>query len=104
MADLNIRNFPDELLKELKATAASEGVTLRDFTIMVIEAQKRRGGWTAAPEKEPEPVKETVRRREASGLGHLETESKHMAEPPQVAKCKECGALNGLHFRGCRGA
>lgn len=48
MAVINLRNVPEELARAVKATAASEGITLRDFILGILERDIRRGGWTAA--------------------------------------------------------
>ena len=48
MAVLNLRGIPDELARMVKATAASEGKTLVEFTVELYEGAVRRGGWTAA--------------------------------------------------------
>jgi plasmid stability protein len=33
MAELSIKNFPEDLLKRLKVQAAQEGITLRDLVV-----------------------------------------------------------------------
>jgi plasmid stability protein len=50
MTVLSVRNVPDELMRTVKATAASEGLTLRAFVLNVLERGVKRGGWTTAPE------------------------------------------------------
>lgn len=47
MAVINLRDVPDDLARMVKATAASEGLTLREFVLGVLERDMRRGGWTA---------------------------------------------------------
>jgi len=37
MADLNIRNFPEEYLRKLKVVAAGRGVTLRDLVLDAVQ-------------------------------------------------------------------
>jgi hypothetical protein len=51
MAVMSLRNVPDDLQRRVKATAASEGLTLREFVLGMLERDMKRGGWTAAPEK-----------------------------------------------------
>ena len=48
MAVINLRNVPEELARAVKATAASEGQTQREFILGILERDIRRGGWTAA--------------------------------------------------------
>lgn len=47
--DLNLRGVSDELVKTIKATAASEGQTMRDFVVGILERDVKRGGYTAPP-------------------------------------------------------
>ena len=47
MAVFNLRGVPDELARLVKATAASEGKTLTQFVIDILERDVKRGGWTA---------------------------------------------------------
>jgi plasmid stability protein len=45
MAVLNIRDFPEDLMRQLKAKAALEGKTLRALTIELLKkAVKKQGG------------------------------------------------------------
>jgi len=37
MAELNIKNFPDELHKRLKIQAAKEDITLRNLIVSILE-------------------------------------------------------------------
>jgi hypothetical protein len=62
MAVLNLRGIPDELARQVKATAASEGKKLVPFVIEVLERDMRRGGWTAP---KPAVEKEGKRRKKA---------------------------------------
>jgi plasmid stability protein len=39
MAELNLKNFPDDLHRELKIRAALEGKPMRDLVIEVLEAE-----------------------------------------------------------------
>jgi len=48
MAVFNLRGIRDDLARMVKATAASEGKTLVEFTVELYEGAVRRGGWTAA--------------------------------------------------------
>ena len=58
MAVFNLRGIPDELARQVKATAASEGKTLVQFVLDILERDMRRGGWTAPKSEEsPEPKK-----------------------------------------------
>jgi hypothetical protein len=57
MAVINLRGIPDELARQVKATAASEGKTIIQFVADILERDMKRGGWTAAP------VVETKRRK-----------------------------------------
>ena len=45
MADMNLRNIPDDLHRRAKATAAMEGITLRELVLKSIEEylKKKRG-------------------------------------------------------------
>ena len=56
MGQLNLRGIDDELIREVKATAASEGMTIPQLVSSILERDRRRGGWTAA-RKEPEAEK-----------------------------------------------
>lgn len=47
MAVINLRNVPEELARAVKATAASEGITQRDFILGILERDIKRGGWTS---------------------------------------------------------
>ena len=47
MAVFNLRGIRDDLARMVKATAASEGKTLVEFTVELYEGAVRRGGWTA---------------------------------------------------------
>jgi plasmid stability protein len=38
MAELNLKNFPDTLHRELRITAAETGKTIRDLVIETLEA------------------------------------------------------------------
>jgi len=38
VAELNLKNIPEELKRELKVRAAQEDVTLRDFILETLEA------------------------------------------------------------------
>ena len=53
--DLNLRGMDDELARAIKATAASEGITMKDFVVGILKRDIQRGGWTApaAVEKKP---------------------------------------------------
>ena len=51
MAVFNLRGIRDDLARMVKATAASEGKTLVEFTVELYEGAVRRGGWTAAEKK-----------------------------------------------------
>ena len=45
MANINLRDFPDQLHREAKAKAALEGITLKDLIIKAVEAYlKKKGG------------------------------------------------------------
>ena len=58
MAVFNLRGIPDELARQVKATAASEGKTLVQFVLDTLERDMRRGGWTAPKSEESaEPKK-----------------------------------------------
>ena len=48
MAVFNLRGIRDDLARMVKATAASEGKTLVEFTVELYEGAVRRGGWPAA--------------------------------------------------------
>ena len=49
MAVLNLRGIPDDLARQVKATAVSEGKTLVQFVTDILDRDMRRGGWTAVP-------------------------------------------------------
>jgi plasmid stability protein len=65
--NLNIREFPDGLARELKVTAVTKGVSLREFVIEVLqngvvalgtpEAHPHTGG---RPDMEREPLRKTA--------------------------------------------
>lgn len=42
MAELSIKNFPEELLKRLKVQAAQEGITLRDLVVEILGQPSKR--------------------------------------------------------------
>jgi plasmid stability protein len=42
MAELNLKNFPDELHTRLKVQAALEGKKMRDLVIEILAAAKRK--------------------------------------------------------------
>ncbi len=45
MAVLNIREFPEDLMRQVKSKAALEGKTLKDFVIEVLSKEvKGKGG------------------------------------------------------------
>lgn len=45
MAALNLRDFPDELHRKMKAAAAMEGISMKDLIIKVVEEYlERKGG------------------------------------------------------------
>ena len=52
MGQLNLRGVDDELIRLVKATAASEGMTIPQFVCGVLERDLKRGGWTAPPKVE----------------------------------------------------
>ena len=62
MAVFNLRGIPDELARMVKATAASEGKTLTQFVIDIVERDVRRGGWTA-PKAVPDASDSEGKRR-----------------------------------------
>jgi hypothetical protein len=43
MSDINVRDFPEELHREVKARAALEGISLKELIIKAVEAYLRRG-------------------------------------------------------------
>ncbi len=51
MAVLSVRNMSEELARQIKSTAALDGVTLREFVLETLEQRVKRGERTAAPEK-----------------------------------------------------
>lgn len=42
MQGLNVRNFPDDLYREIKVAAAKEGKTLKDWVIEAIKEKLER--------------------------------------------------------------
>jgi hypothetical protein len=71
----------------VKATAASEGVTLREFVVGVLERDMKRGGWTAGkavktPVAEPDVSMDALR-----GIGNVAA----VREVPAVAAKEMCG-------------
>ena len=63
-----------------------------------INALKIPGVTVASTLPPPAPRKP----RTPSGRDRLRTEAKHLADPPKVPHCHTCGALNGLHMKGCK--
>jgi hypothetical protein len=57
MAVFNLRGVPEEFARQVKATAAIEGVTLVQFVIDRLERDRKNGGWTSATVKEPKRQK-----------------------------------------------
>jgi predicted HicB family RNase H-like nuclease len=43
MANINLRDFPEALHRELKAKAALEGITLKELIIKAVEAYLKAG-------------------------------------------------------------
>lgn len=41
VADLNLRDFPGDLLRWVKAQAAFSGVTMRGWVVRLVEREKR---------------------------------------------------------------
>jgi len=41
--NLNIRNFSPSLLRKIKATAALQGITLREWVLRAIEEKLKKG-------------------------------------------------------------
>jgi hypothetical protein len=54
--DLNLRGVDDELARTIKATAASEGITMKDFVVGILKRDIQRGGWTAPATVEKKPA------------------------------------------------
>ena len=52
MATFNLRGLPDEIARQAKATAASEGKTIVEFMVDVLERDRSRGGWVAVVQKD----------------------------------------------------
>ena len=50
--DLNLRGVDDELVKTIKATAASEGVSMKDFVVEILRRDR-----TAPPQVEKPSVR-----------------------------------------------
>ena len=57
MAVFNLRGVSEEFARQVKATAAIEGVTLVQFVIDRLERDRKNGGWTSATVKEPKRQK-----------------------------------------------
>ena len=78
--DLNIRNAPEALIKLLKQEALDRGITLREWVLQRLGVPPE-----AIPQQgEPADVAEALR------------------DFKPATSCKGCGALNGMHFRGCK--
>jgi predicted HicB family RNase H-like nuclease len=43
MSDINVRDFPEELHREVKARAALEGISLKELIIKAVEAYLKKG-------------------------------------------------------------
>ena len=106
--DLNLRGVDDELVKTIKATAASEGVSMKDFVVEIL-----RRDWTAPPQVEkpsvrvesPRPIiasarpitkPEFVMPMEIPSFDEPEqTDAEHM-EYCQDATCRRCRRIAAL--------
>ena len=80
MVSLNIRNFPADLLRTLKAFAAARGVTLREYIVSVLEA----------PVEVPPPSDSTFR-----ALG------KQIGDTIRITLCRGCGHEARKHVPAC---
>ena len=100
MGQLNLRGMDDELIRQIKATAASEGQTIPAFVAEVLERDRRRGGWSSG---------DSVREEASSGLvegargkrARASEVEKTPAASGSSAACPECGSLSG-HQRWCK--
>ena len=85
MADLNIRNFPDDVMAHIKAEAASMRLTLREYCIGKLDTGASVNGKPA--DSKPATVGSTPTA---------------LASKEYLKSCTSCGALNGMHQRGCK--
>jgi len=60
VADLNLRDIPDELYLDLKVAAATAGVTLKQFCINLLRAETPKRQQIKTP---PRDLREPVRSR-----------------------------------------
>lgn len=106
MGQLNLRGIDEELIKQIKATAASEGQTIPAFVAGVLVRDRQRGGWSAGPGRDSvreEAVKKIKTPNLAAALesegataeklGLRARESASVrVEPVKMAGCK-CGGF-----------
>lgn len=106
--DLNLRGVDDELVKTIKATAASEGVSMKDFVVEILRRDR-----TAPPQVEKPSVRvesarpiiasarpitkpEFVMPMEIPSFDEPEqTDAEHM-EYCQDATCRRCRRIAAL--------
>jgi hypothetical protein len=97
--DLNIRDFDEELLRELKAKAASEGLTLKDWvTERLKESVNGDSGSECVPVR-------SVRSRVATGgqVGESSPVSEQEVQKPEVERRRgvsECDPPGSIRHEG----
>ena len=97
MADLNLRNLDEKLIRKLKMNALASNQTLRDHCIELLKATRSQPQSTAKADALEQRGKRWSEERK------VETQP---AQQPEQAKplksCPSCGGLNGLHQKSCK--
>jgi len=94
MADMNIRNVPDELLAEIKRKALDAGETLRDYVLAKL-AEPGRGYVVERKAKPGDVTVETLQRGYAENSEASKGFSRRARQRRQEAKAQQVAAVTG---------
>lgn len=95
MAVFNLRGIPDDLAREVKATAASEGKTLVEFATDIFKLGIKSGGWTAAAKKGNATATGIERQREQGGANLGRAGKKGVGDVGKASRAKRVGGVGG---------
>lgn len=111
--DLNLRGIDGALVGKLKRGALDQGKTLKEYCVEALSALVESDSEkpTRKPVKISKPVvvvKDPLAvalELAASGIEEPETTAPEIqqAAPARSSGCPSCGALGGVHQRGCKG-
>lgn len=104
MAALNIRNVGEDLIKRLKADAALNGMTLRDYVLMQLDGAERikSGRGSAKSVANPSNESQAVAGKPANPADHSSAEMP-TAPISKISKTCKHGTAKGWNCWQCGG-